>query len=54
MHIMTIPVLSLWLLPKSHASSGMGYLMAQADREVTQREEELANGIYPEKPDFMQ
>jgi len=53
-YIMHIPVLNLWLLPKTSNDSGMGWLMAQADRHVTDREKELANGIYPDKPDFMQ
>ncbi|KAH8819387.1 cytochrome P450 monooxygenase [Xylogone sp. PMI_703] len=53
-YIMTIPGLNLWLLPKTSNDSGMGWLMAQADRLVTDREKDLQNGIYPDKPDFMQ
>jgi len=54
MQIMRIPVLNIWLLPKGNAGSGMGYLMSQADKQVTEREEQLQNGIYPERPDFLQ
>jgi hypothetical protein len=53
-YIMTVPGLNLWLLPKTSNESGMGWLMAQADRQVTEREKELQNGIYPDHPDFMQ
>jgi hypothetical protein len=53
-NIMTIPRLNMWLLPKTSNESGMGWLMAQADREVTQREEEMQQGIQRDKPDFMQ
>lgn len=53
-YIMKIPVLNMWLLPKTSNDSGMGWLMAQADKLVTDRERDLQNGIYPDKPDFMQ
>lgn len=53
-YVMTIPVFNLWLLPKTSNDSGMGWLMAQADKQVTNREKELQNGIYPDRPDFMQ
>jgi hypothetical protein len=53
-YVMKVPVLNIWLLPKTSNDSGMGWLMAQADKQVTDREEELRNGIYPDKPDFMQ
>ncbi|KAH8591657.1 cytochrome P450 [Bisporella sp. PMI_857] len=52
-YIMKMPVLNMWLLPKTLNDSGMGWLMAQADRHVTEREKEMENGIYPEKPNFM-
>jgi hypothetical protein len=53
-YVMTVPGLNLWLLPKTSNDSGMGWLMAQADREVTQREAALEQGIYGGRPDFMQ
>ena len=53
-YIMTVPGLNLWLLPKTSNDSGMGWLMSQADREVTDRENEIRQGIYRERPDFMQ
>ncbi|KAL0942682.1 cytochrome P450 monooxygenase [Colletotrichum truncatum] len=42
-------------LPSVTDNNGMGYLMAQADRQVTEREERITNeGFSQEKPDFMQ
>lgn len=52
--IMTIPRLNLWLLPATSDSSGIGFLMSEADRQVTRREEEMDNGIYMDQPDFLQ
>lgn len=52
--IMKIPGLNLWLLPAMSNDSGMGWLMSQANKQVTEREAQLGNGIYPEEPDFMQ
>ena len=51
---MSIPGLNLWLLPKTSNESGMGWLMAQADREVTQREKEMREGVYRDRPDYLQ
>jgi len=53
-YIMSIPGLNLWLLPKTSNESGMGWLMAQADREVTQREKEMREGVYRDRPDYLQ
>ena len=54
-HIMRIPKLNTWLLPHTTDSRGMGYLMCEADREVTVRESEMKNGSkHLEQPDFLQ
>lgn len=53
-YIMNIPGLNLWLLPATSDSSGMGYLMSQADKQVTQREKDIENEIYIDQPDFLQ
>jgi len=53
-HIMTIPILNPWLLPRTSNESGMGYLMSEADKHVSQREEDLKNEIYVDRPDFLQ
>jgi hypothetical protein len=42
------------LLPAISNGSGMGWLMAQAGKQVTYRESQLSNGNYPEKPEFTQ
>lgn len=52
--IMQTPGLNMWLLPATSNDSGMGWLMAQADKQITDRESQLSNGNYPEEPDFMQ
>jgi len=44
-YIMTIPVLNLWLLPKISNDSGMGWLMAQADKQVADREENYERNL---------
>lgn len=44
-----------FLLPSTSDDHGMGYLMAEADRQVTNRENEIEEGTYKaEQPDFMQ
>lgn len=53
-YIMAIPGLGLWLLPRTSNDSGIGWLMAQADKVVTDREKNMENGIYPDNPDFLQ
>jgi hypothetical protein len=53
-HIMRVPVLNTWLLPKTSDDRGMGYLMSEADRMVTKREQDEASGLTPDKPDFLQ
>ncbi|TAQ88093.1 hypothetical protein B7494_g3570 [Chlorociboria aeruginascens] len=54
-YIMKTPILNMWLLPKTSNSSGMGYLMSEADIQVTRREKEIQEGSYAaSRPDFMQ
>ncbi len=49
------PLFKEWCLPATTDAHGMGYLMAEADRQVTQREKDIENGEYKaEQPDFMQ
>lgn len=52
--IMKIPGLNMWLLPTTSSHSGIGWLMSQADREVTTREKEIEQGIERDEPDFLQ
>jgi hypothetical protein len=52
--ILTLPTIGQWLLPSASNESGMGWLMAQADREVSRREEEMQQGIQRDDPDFLQ
>lgn len=51
---MTIPGFNLWLLPATSDSSGMGFLMSEADKQVTRREEEMEKEVYMSRPDFLQ
>jgi hypothetical protein len=53
-HIMRVPGLNIWMLPKTLDDSGMGFLMSEADKIVTNRELDMENGRYLEKPDFLQ
>lgn len=43
-----------YFLPSTSNTSGMGWLMREADRSVTMREEENAIGVFKSEPDFMQ
>ncbi|EEH18607.2 hypothetical protein PABG_07667 [Paracoccidioides brasiliensis Pb03] len=53
-HIITLPGLAARLLPKLTDDAGMGWLMAEADKQVSQRELEMSKGIVKEIPDFLQ
>ncbi|KAK8903729.1 hypothetical protein QC760_008191 [Botrytis cinerea] len=53
-HIINLPGIASWLLPEPSSKRGVGYLIYEADRAITQREYETSQGVYPEKPDFLQ
>ncbi|KAF7883706.1 uncharacterized protein EAF02_005626 [Botrytis sinoallii] len=53
-HILNLPGVASWALPKPSVQRGMGHLIHEADHAITQREYEISQGIYPEKPDFLQ
>ncbi|KAI8943869.1 hypothetical protein NX059_001840 [Plenodomus lindquistii] len=52
--IIKLPVIGLWLLPSMSNDSGMGWLMCEADRQVSTREKENEQNPFEGKPDFMQ
>ncbi|ORY12071.1 cytochrome P450 [Clohesyomyces aquaticus] len=53
-NIIKLPVVGLWFLPSMSNDSGMGWLMCEADRQVSTREEQNAEKPFSGKPDFMQ
>jgi cytochrome P450 len=53
-HIIPLPVVGLWFLPSTSNHSGMGWLLREADSQVSAREEQLSQGTYQGEPDFMQ
>ena len=53
-YMMEIPVFNSWILPKTSNDSGMGWLMRQADEQVTSREAEMEQGNHMEQPDFLE
>ncbi|KAJ4395038.1 hypothetical protein N0V91_011104 [Didymella pomorum] len=56
--VLQLPVVGLWFLPKVENGSGMGWLMCEADRQVSVREEENAavekGDVREGRNDFMQ
>ncbi|KAF2658321.1 cytochrome P450 [Lophiostoma macrostomum CBS 122681] len=52
--IIKLPVVGLWFLPAISEKSGMGWLMCEADRQVSTREKQIAEKPFEGKPDFMQ
>jgi cytochrome P450 len=52
--IIKLPVVGLWFLPAISETSGMGWLMCEADRQVSTREKQIAEKPFEGKPDFMQ
>lgn len=52
--ILKSPLLAPYFLPKSSDKSGMGYLFAQADEQVTRREKRIEQGFTQDKPDYLQ
>ncbi|KAJ8059509.1 hypothetical protein OCU04_011169 [Sclerotinia nivalis] len=53
-HILNIPGIAALFLPQFDSKSGIGYLMCEADRAIAEREQAISQGVYPEKPDFLQ
>lgn len=53
-HILNLSAVAKMILPKITDESGMGWLMAEATRQVTARDAETKKGIVPDKPDFLQ
>ncbi|KAH6612491.1 cytochrome P450 monooxygenase-like protein [Boeremia exigua] len=56
--VLQLPVVGLWFLPKVENGTGMGWLMCEADRQVSVREEQNAttekDGATEGRKDFMQ
>jgi cytochrome P450 len=52
--IMKVPVVSLWFLPSMSNDSGMGWLMCEADRQVSTREEQNKEKPFEGPKDFTQ
>lgn len=52
--ILKIPKINLWFLPATSDSSGMGWLMSEADRQVKAREATNAQKEYTGQKDFLQ
>ncbi|RAH76349.1 cytochrome P450 [Aspergillus japonicus CBS 114.51] len=46
--------LGSWILPSIRRESGIGWMLNEADRQVTEREKATAEAPYPHPPDFMQ
>lgn len=53
-YILNTPFLGTWLLPESNKDTGMGWLICEADRQLSVREKQLAEKPFEGKPDFMQ
>jgi hypothetical protein len=53
-YIINLPGFAALILPKITDETGMGWLMAEATRQVTGREAQMKKGVVPKKPDFMQ
>jgi hypothetical protein len=53
-YILTWSFVMKFVLPSPADQTGWGYLMGCAHRELAIREEQLQNGVFPEKVDFIQ
>jgi hypothetical protein len=53
-HILTLPTIGLWFLPTISDESGMGWLMREADRQVSTREAQNKDEAFDGAPDFLQ
>ncbi|KAJ4301084.1 hypothetical protein N0V90_003174 [Kalmusia sp. IMI 367209] len=52
--IIPMPSVGKWFLPSVDNELGMGWLMCEADRQVTAREQQIAEKGFEGEPDFMQ
>jgi hypothetical protein len=52
--IVKLPKIGLMFLPSMSNTSGMGWLMCEADRQVSAREEEIKEEAPEGEPDFLQ
>ncbi|KAH7066126.1 cytochrome P450 monooxygenase-like protein [Paraphoma chrysanthemicola] len=52
--ILKMPIIGLWFLPAVSDDSGMGFLMARAEQEVTTREKQIEEKTISSKLDFLQ
>lgn len=52
--VMSVGFLASWFLPTFDQTYGMGWLMGEADRQVTEREKKNAEKEFEGMPDFMQ
>lgn len=52
--VLRLPVVGGWFLPSTSHDSGMGWLMCEADRQVSQREKLIEEQGFDGKPDFLQ
>jgi cytochrome P450 len=52
--ILKSPRLAVWFLPAVDNNSGMGWLMTEADRQVTSRERQIDEKSWAGKPDLLQ
>jgi cytochrome P450 len=52
--IVKLPVVGLWFLPSVKNEEGMGWLMCEADRQVSRREIQNKKSTFEGMPDFMQ
>jgi hypothetical protein len=53
-HIIKLPVIGLWFIPSTSNDSGMGWLMCEAERQVSRREKQNEKKAFEGMPDFMQ
>jgi hypothetical protein len=53
-NILKSPKLAVWFLPAPDHTSGMGWLMSEADRQLTSRERQIDEKSWDGKPDLLQ
>jgi hypothetical protein len=52
--IIKLPKIGFWFMPSISNESGMGWLMKEADRQVSVREKENEEKAFRSEPDFLQ